>query len=416
MSIAGCSTSSCSSDLRQRPATRLGALPRRASRSTASREDNGGEAAALLRYAPGARFRATATRGTSTSSCSAARSVTSAALVSGRGASWSTRPGSSHVVDEPRGVRSSWSSGNVPNTFLDGVSVGTWAGCRWSSRSTRMQSAARPARRRAHRGPLVRPAPVFDRRGRGLPRLPSPPARRPRGRRRSSPSTCVRGRRRTRSSPRRPPAKPIARRGRRSASAARSTSAPGHRSNGCRRRPSSTTARGPTCDTRVRARSRARRFIGAETLCFGLPGARRAVRAWRLPADASRCRRDGRPLFVERGRFEGGRGGARTRRGASAGASVLGAAGRCPRAAALASSTSSARCAAAIPAGDAAAVTVLGRDRTPRSSAARSARSAERRANLSARGVAAAAPRFAWTAGDPAAHLGHLIGERARWS
>jgi urease accessory protein len=111
-----------------------------------------------------------------------------------------------------------------------------------------------------------------------------------------------------------------------------------------------------TLETRVDV-ARGAAFIGVDAVCFGLP-------ARRMPFARGSCRqafevyRDGRPLLIERGRFdgEGDVGGARWGLG---GASVVGLLAAVPAPAAEAVDAVRARAAAA-PAGDLAAATVIG--------------------------------------------------------
>ena len=111
-----------------------------------------------------------------------------------------------------------------------------------------------------------------------------------------------------------------------------------------------------TLETRVEL-GRDARFIGAETICLGLPArneafahgsCRQVVEIWRA----------GRPLFIERGRFDGGGPGLDARWGLG-GATVLGllVAVPVPPAPVIDELRDHA---AALPAGEAAAVTVLG--------------------------------------------------------
>jgi urease accessory protein len=99
------------------------------------------------------------------------------------------------------------------------------------------------------------------------------------------------------------------------------------------------------------------RFIGADAVCFGLP-------AGGAPFSRGSCRqlfevrRGGRPLFVERGRFDGG-GAALARRWGLGGATVLALLVAAPAPDEAAAADVRAR-AGAVDGGDAAAVTVLG--------------------------------------------------------
>jgi urease accessory protein len=113
-----------------------------------------------------------------------------------------------------------------------------------------------------------------------------------------------------------------------------------------------------TFETRVQLQPGGR-FIGAETLCLGLPARDELF-------ERGACRqifeiwRDGRPLFLERSRFEGG-GATLNRRWGLGGASVLGLLTAVP-APPPAVVDELRACAAAVPTGEAAAVTVLDRD------------------------------------------------------
>ena len=111
-------------------------------------------------------------------------------------------------------------------------------------------------------------------------------------------------------------------------------------------------------ETRVEL-ARGARFFGAETLCFGLP-ARREPFARGSCRQTFELRRDGAPIFVERGRFDGGAA-AQAAPWGLGGATVLSlvAASPAPAPALLEELRA---LAAAAPAEDRAAVTVLGGD------------------------------------------------------